>query len=53
MNINDIQNMKSNDLLDLLEEIIIRDNYGEADAENINSDTVLYRQVRIELERRM
>jgi len=49
----DIMDMEGDDLLDLLEQIIARDNYGEADAGNIDSDTVLYWQVRLELGLRM
>jgi len=49
----DLMKMNGDDLLDLLEQIIARDNYGTADAQNIDSDTVLYQQVRLELESRL
>lgn len=53
ISVKDLEDMEGDDLLDLLEEIIARDNYGEADAENIDSDTVIYQLVRKELLRRL
>lgn len=53
INVIDLEKMDADDLVDLLEEIIIRDNYGEADSTNIDSDTVLYQLVRIEMRNRL
>lgn len=53
ISIKDLEEMDGEDLVDLLEEIIIRDNYGEADSDNLDSDTVLYQSVRIELHNRL
>jgi hypothetical protein len=49
----DLEEMAGEELVDLLEQIIARDNYGEADLTNVDSDTVLYRLVRMEFHSRL